>query len=79
MDWPVVKGGLRLPRDFDEASYLELNPDLASVGMNLRKHYLLHGLREGRRYRKFELTASADRLLRRIRRSILRRRPQYKR
>jgi TOD1/MUCI70, glycosyltransferase-like domain len=76
LDWPVVKDGLRLPRDFDEGCYLALNPDLASVGMNLRKHYLLHGLREGRRYRKFELAGSADRLLRRIRRRILRGRQQ---
>jgi|SRR5437667_1772993 len=77
MDWPVVKDGLRLPRDFDEATYLELNPDLASLEINLRKHYLLHGLREGRRYRKFELAASADRLLRRIRRKMFRRQLQF--
>ena len=24
--WPVLKDNLRLPRDFDEALYLELNP-----------------------------------------------------
>ena len=76
LDWPVIKDGLRLPRDFDEATYLDLNPDLASIGMDLRKHYLLHGLGERRRYRKFELGASADRLLRRVRRRIFRRKLQ---
>ena len=77
LEWPVVKDGLRLPRDFEEASYLELNPDLASIGMDLRKHYLLHGLRERRRYRKFELGAFADRLRRRICYELFRRRLRF--
>lgn len=67
MDWPVVRDGLRLPRDFDEAAYLALNPDLASTEMDLRKHYLMRGQREGRRYRKFDLAGSIERMARRAR------------
>lgn len=66
MDWPVVRDGLRLPRDFDEAVYLQLNPDLASTEADLRKHYLLHGQAEGRRYRKFDPAGSVDRMFRRV-------------
>jgi hypothetical protein len=74
--WPVIKDNLRLPRDFDEALYLELNPDLASVNMDLRKHYLLWGLAENRRYRRLDLADAATSpllVLRRIKqRSFLR-------
>ena len=74
--WPVIKDNLRVPRDFDEALYLELNPDLASVNMDLRKHYLLWGLSENRRYRRLDLAdalTSPRQVLRRIRqRSFLR-------
>lgn len=52
LDWPVLKDNLRLPRDFDEALYLELNPDLANTDIDLRKHYLLKGQSEKRRYRR---------------------------
>ena len=48
LDWPVVKHGIRLPRDFDEARYRELNPD---VTMDGRKHFLHHGFAEKRRYK----------------------------
>jgi hypothetical protein len=68
LEWPIIKDGLRLPRDFDEAVYLELNPDLASTTINLRKHYLLWGQAERRRYRKFDLGGSIDRTFRRVRR-----------
>lgn len=37
LDWD----NLRVPRDFDEALCLELNPDLADINMDLRKHHLL--------------------------------------
>jgi hypothetical protein len=47
-DWPVVKHGIRLPRDFDDARYLALNPDVDSAP---RRHYLCHGAAEGRRYK----------------------------
>lgn len=48
LDWPVLKYGIRVPRDFDDARYLELNPD---VNFDCRKHYLLHGAAEGRPYK----------------------------
>lgn len=48
--WPNVVG-VRLPRDFDDANYLALNPDVAQVGMNPRLHYLDYGHSEGRRYK----------------------------
>ena len=76
VQWPVVKDGLRLPRDFDEALYLELNPDLATINMDLRKHYLLQGLNQNRKYRHLDIadvTTSPLQVLRRIKqRSFLR-------
>jgi Protein of unknown function (DUF616) len=72
--WPVVKHGLRLPRDFDEALYLQLNPDLGDVNIDLRKHYLLHGQNEKRRYRNLDLADITDsplRVLRRFRRLFI--------
>lgn len=70
LDWPVLKDNLRLPRDFDDALYLELNPDLANAGIDLRKHYLLQGQSEKRRYRRLDIadvTTSPRLVLRRIR------------
>jgi hypothetical protein len=76
LDWPVIKDNLRVPRDFDEALYLELNPDLANIGMDLRKHYLLRGQNENRKYRHLDIadvTTSPLQVLRRIKqRSFLR-------
>jgi hypothetical protein len=65
LDWPVLKGNLRLPRDFDDALYLKLNPDLANAKIDLRKHYLLTGQREKRRYRRLDLpeTITSPRLM----------------
>jgi hypothetical protein len=74
LDWPVLKDNLRLPRDFDDALYLELNPDLASAKIDLRKHYLLTGQREKRRYRRLDISGVATSprlLLQRIRRQTL--------
>ncbi|MDR6183477.1 glycosyltransferase domain-containing protein [Asaia bogorensis] len=51
MTWPVMIDGIRLPRDFDEKLYLTLNPDLSDLGMNLRKHYLTYGIKDGRKYK----------------------------
>jgi hypothetical protein len=72
----VIKDGLRVPRDFDDALYLELNPDVANLAMDPRKHYLLHGQNEHRKYRHLDLadiTTSPLLVLRRIkRRSLLR-------
>ena len=56
---------------FDEALYLELNPDLANAGIDLRKHYLLIGQGEKRRYRRIDIAdaiASPRLVLGRIRR-----------
>lgn len=49
MEWPVWMGP-RLPRDFDDATYLRLNPDVVGV-MHPRRHYLLYGHAEGRQYK----------------------------
>ena len=48
LDWPVVKDGIRVPRDFDDARYLAFNPD---VYFDARRHWLYHGALEGRRYK----------------------------
>jgi hypothetical protein len=48
LDWPVLKNGVRVPRDFDDARYLALNPD---VNFDARHHWLYHGAGEGRRYK----------------------------
>ncbi|MDE1996163.1 MAG: FkbM family methyltransferase [Rhizobiaceae bacterium] len=48
--WPYFKGA-RLPRDFDDANYLKLNPDVAQSGVNPRRHYLKVGMAEGRPYK----------------------------
>jgi hypothetical protein len=48
IEWPVVKNGIRVPRDFDDAQYLALNPD---VRIDPRKHYLLYGAIEKRQYK----------------------------
>ncbi len=76
LDWPVIKDNLRVPRDFDEALYLELNPDLAGINMDLRKHYLLWGQNENRKYRHLDIAdaiTSPLQVLRRIKqRSFLR-------
>jgi hypothetical protein len=49
--WPVVDGGVRLPRDFDDEIYLSLNRDVRAGGMNPRQHYLQYGAGEGRAYK----------------------------
>jgi GT2 family glycosyltransferase len=41
-----------IPNDFDENEYLSLNNDLYGLNLNLRQHFLLHGLKEGRLYKK---------------------------
>jgi hypothetical protein len=76
LDWPVIKDNLRLPRDFDDALYLELNPDLATLNMDPRKHYLLWGQNQRRKYRRLDIADAATsplQVLRRIKqRSFLR-------
>jgi hypothetical protein len=51
MVWPAAPGGPRLPRDFDDAEYLSLHPDVLAAGMNPRRHYLMRGLNERRPYK----------------------------
>ena len=47
-DWPVFTNNVRVPRDFDDARYREINPDVTG---NCRKHYLEFGAAEGRAYK----------------------------
>ena len=41
-----------LPKEFDPEAYLYLNPDVAAAGADPAQHYLTHGAREGRRFRR---------------------------
>ncbi|MBV8888923.1 MAG: hypothetical protein JO305_04575 [Alphaproteobacteria bacterium] len=41
----------RLPAGFDAQAYLALNPDVRAAGVEPRKHYLRHGVIEGRQYK----------------------------
>ena len=50
--------------DDDEALYLKLNPDLANINMDLRKHYLVCGQNEKRKYRHLDLAEITDSPLR---------------
>lgn len=47
-DWPVIKHGVRVPRDFDDMRYRMINPDVTG---DARRHYLEHGAAEGRSYK----------------------------
>jgi Protein of unknown function (DUF616) len=49
--WPVVSGGIRLPRDFEDGQYLSLNVDVRAAEVDPRQHFLVHGMAEGRRYK----------------------------
>lgn len=44
-----------LPLDFDADEYLCLHPDVAHAGVNPALHYLKHGKREGRQYKRDHL------------------------
>ena len=48
LEWPVIKNDVRIPRDFDDVRYRELNPGVTG---NLRKHYLLNGAAGQRAYK----------------------------
>ena len=41
-----------LPPGFDPEAYLYLNPDVAAARIDPADHYLTHGMREGRRFRR---------------------------
>lgn len=49
LEWLVASN--RLPRDFNDACYLRLHPDVAAAGVDPRKHYFFTGAAEGRAYR----------------------------
>lgn len=51
MEWPTVLNSQRLPRDFEDNRYLELNQDVAAAAVNPREHYLHYGISEGRSYK----------------------------
>jgi SAM-dependent methyltransferase len=40
----------KLPLDFDGATYLKLNPDVAKTSLDPGEHYLRHGIHENRTY-----------------------------
>ena len=40
LQWPMIRDGIRVPRDFDDARYVLLNPDVVA---NPRRHYLKSG------------------------------------
>jgi hypothetical protein len=40
-----------LPSDFDAAMYLSLNPDVRAARIDPERHYLIHGMLEGRPYK----------------------------
>lgn len=48
LDWPVIANNVRVPRDFDDGRYLQLNPDVTS---NPRRHFLYEGAAQGRPYK----------------------------
>lgn len=43
--------GEELPGDFDAEVYYRLHPDVARSGVDARRHYLMHGRHEQRRYK----------------------------
>jgi hypothetical protein len=51
---PDGRSAVVIPPGFDDATYLELNPDVALAGFGALYHYVAHGAREGRRWRRTE-------------------------
>lgn len=49
--WPANSSSPQVPRDFDPDTYLWLNPDVRSAGIDPRWHYLQRGITENRRYK----------------------------
>jgi hypothetical protein len=48
---PDPPAGSRLPRDFDDERYFSLHPDVRAAKVNPRRHFLVYGMAEGRRYK----------------------------
>ena len=42
----------KVPHDFDPAVYLRLHPDVKAARMDPRRHYIWHGILEGRAYKE---------------------------
>lgn len=53
-----LRGTRNLPKDFSSLTYYLLNPDVATAGVEAKKHYLKIGRREGRRYKVAPFTGS---------------------
>ena len=51
LEYPFPPNLVRVPRDFDDETYLRLNPDVRAKKMNPRRHYLFFGAAEGRPFR----------------------------
>lgn len=61
-----------LPSDFDPEAYLLLNPDVRMAGMDPVHHYLQHGRKENREYKKrHAVPVSKDATLRKRHHSII--------
>lgn len=48
----ILKTTVKIPHDFDRDVYLELNLDVKNAGVDPVKHYIEHGFKEGRSYKK---------------------------
>lgn len=48
-----------IPADFCPETYLDLNPDVRSAGIDPVKHYLEHGFAENRAYRRTDISLAA--------------------
>lgn len=46
-----IYNSMKLPLDFNESDYFELNPDVRSAGVDPKKHYLKYGIKENRQYK----------------------------
>jgi len=46
-----IKNSMKLPLDFNEKDYLELNPDVKKAGEDPKEHFLKFGIKENRQYK----------------------------
>ena len=49
-----------MPADFDPAVYLQLHPDVRAARVDPRKHYLWHGMLEGRSYKINQISSKRN-------------------
>ena len=45
-----------LPDDFDAKTYFHLHPDVFAAGIAAEDHYISHGIKEGRAYKRLHIT-----------------------